>query len=86
MHLDNIIDREQAGSHSGVSALTILRPNESFELVLQLLFINYEKAFDSLNSGYIWKTLHRRHTPKKLVAIFRETKCYRGKISKKSKV
>lgn len=44
-----------------------------FRSSLPLLFINFEKAFDSVYREYIWSALHRRGIPEKLIAIHRAT-------------
>lgn len=94
-HLENTITSAQAGFRSGFSCADhintiriIIEQCVEHNSTLNLLFIDFEKAFDSINRNCIWNALRKRGIPSKLIALIKESyndaNCYvlhKGKLS-----
>ena len=89
------IAREQAGFISGSSCIDhintlrlVIEQCAEHRSPLHLAFVDFEKAFDSIDRNCIWNALSRRGTPQKIINIIRATyegaKCrvlHNGKLS-----
>jgi hypothetical protein len=71
--------KEQAGFHynrSCIDQISILRviieQSLEFQSPLYMLFVDYQRAFDSLNRAWIWDELRVRGLPSKFVNIIRD--------------
>lgn len=78
--IDNKLRREQAGFRKNCSCVDlintlriILEQSTEFQTPLYLAFIDFEKAFDSLQRSVIWKVLREYGVPIKLLNIIKET-------------
>lgn len=76
--IDKLLRKEQAGFRSGKSCIDlinilriIIEQAVEFRSPLYLLFIDYEKAFDSIDRECIWAELHNIGVPTKIVSIIR---------------
>lgn len=74
------IDAEQAGFRPGssctdhVNTLRIMIEQcAEFNTDLHMVFIDFAKAFDSINRDCIWAALQRRGVPDKIIAVIRAT-------------
>ena len=81
--LDTGLRREQHGFRAGRSCVDlintvriIIEQSAEYQSPLWLLFIDFEKAFDSVNRENIWAILYNRGTPRKIVNLIKEG--YRG--------
>ena len=80
-HLYSSIDREQAGfsaaSGSCVDPINKLRviieQSAEYRSDSHLIFVDFEKAFDSVNREGPWMSLRRRGTPNKSVSVIKST-------------
>ena len=89
------IAREQAGFISGSSCIDhintlrlVIEQCAEHRSPLHLAFVDFEKAFDSIDRNCIWNALSRRGTPQKIINIIKATydgaKCrvlHNGKLS-----
>ena len=73
-HLYSNIDREQAGFRPGSSCVDhintlrlIIEQSAEYRSDLHLVFVDFEKAFDSVDRELLWMELRRRGTPNKIV-------------------
>ena len=94
-HIEANISSCQAGFRSGYSCADhintlriIIEQCGEYNSKLYLLFIDFEKAFDSINRDCIWLSLRRRGIPEKLISLIKESyeqaRCYvlhKGKLS-----
>lgn len=76
--LDKDIRNEQSGFRAGRSCADninvlriIIEQSAEFQSPLYLLFIDYEKAFDSINRECIWVALRNRGLPEKLIRLIK---------------
>lgn len=93
--LDTGLRKEQSGFRAGhsctdhINTIRILIDQSlEYQAPLQLLFIDYERAFDSINREYIWAVLKNRGLPSKIIKLIRAGyegyKCrvlHKGKLS-----
>lgn len=93
--LYNKIRREQSGFRPGYSCIDnintvriMLEQSLEYGSPLQLLFIDYKRAFDSVNREYIWTTLKNIGLPTKIIRLikagyddFRNRVLHKGQIS-----
>ena len=77
------LQKEQAGfCHNGsrVDQINILRviieQSVEFQSPIYMLFVDYQRAFDSLIRSWIWDELKVRGLPSKFINISKE--CYEG--------
>lgn len=77
--LDAAQGAEQAGfcrNHSTVDYIftinQLIEKSNEYNLGLHILFIDYEKAFDSVNLKYLWKALKRQGIQAKFIRILQE--------------
>ncbi|XP_052261550.1 uncharacterized protein LOC127865671 [Dreissena polymorpha] len=77
-NLDGILRQEQAGFRKGKSCIDhifvprqILEQSHEWNGSLYLVFVNFEKAFDSLHRDSLWKILRHYGIPQKLVKVIR---------------
>ena len=89
------IDASQAGFRPGASCADhintvriIIEQCAAYKLDLHLLFIDFEKAFDSVHRESLWKSLRRRGVPEKIITMIKASysgaKCrvlHKGKLS-----
>jgi hypothetical protein len=78
--IDQRLKKEQAGfrkNHSCVDQINTLRiiieQNNEWNERLYLVFIDFEKAFDSVSRDKIWKIMERFGLPQKLLKLIQET-------------
>uniref|UniRef100_A0A8D9ADY8 Craniofacial development protein 2 n=1 Tax=Cacopsylla melanoneura TaxID=428564 RepID=A0A8D9ADY8_9HEMI len=78
--IDSKLRREQAGFRKNCSCVDlintlriILEQSMEYQTPLYLAFIDFEKAFDSIQRTVIWKVLKDYGVPAKLVNIVKET-------------
>ena len=93
--IDRRLRQEQAGFRSGKSCTDqtaalriILEQSREWNSPLYLLFIDFQKAFDSLDREAIWSLLQHYGIPQKLInmikALYNDFQCcviHRGKLS-----
>lgn len=77
-HLEISINEEQAGFRAGSSCTDhintvriIIEQCVEFRSPLHLMFVDFEKAFDSVRRDQIWAALRRRGVPQKIIAIIK---------------
>ncbi|KAK3546988.1 hypothetical protein QTP86_007917 [Hemibagrus guttatus] len=77
--VDIKLRQEQAGFRKGKSCIDhiftlrqILEQSHEWNSPLYLLFVDFEKAFDSLHRDSLWKILRHYGIPKKLVTIIQD--------------
>ena len=77
--LDQAFRKEQAGFRPGRSCTNqintlriIIEQSVEMQSPLYLLFIDYEKAFDSVNREFMWKVLEMYSVPSKLLNLVKE--------------
>jgi hypothetical protein len=99
-HIEAQLDDEQAGFRTGSSCIDhintlriIIEQCVEFRSPLHLLFIDFEKAFDSVRREYIWAALRNKGIPEKIIAIIKASydgaTCrvlHRGKLSEQFQV
>ena len=75
-HLYSTIDREQAGFRPGSSCVDhintvrlIIGQSAEYRSDLHLVFVDFEKAFDSMNREVLWMALRRRGIPSKIQSV-----------------
>ena len=80
LHMEQKLRKEQAGfrpQRSCIDQINTIRIiiEQSAELGSKLyaLFVDYEKAFDSIDRNCIWTTLKNRGLPEKLISLIRES-------------
>lgn len=85
-HIESQLRDEQAGfranrgciDQSNTLRLIIEQSNE-FQSPLYIMFVDFEKAFDRVNRGEIWKALASKGIPSKIIrvirALYSEAKC-----------
>lgn len=85
-HIESQLRDEQAGfrpnrgciDQSNTLRLIIEQSNE-FQAPLYVAFVDFEKAFDRVNRGAIWKALAKKGIPSKIIrvikALYTEAKC-----------
>ena len=73
--LISTVDAEQAGFRAGslctdhINAIRmIIEQCKEFRLDLHVIFIDFEKAFDSVNRDCIWQALRSRSIPEYIIA------------------
>ena len=78
--LISTVDAEQAGFRAGSSCTDhinsvriIIEQCKEFRSDLHMIFIDFEKAFDSVNRDCIWQALRSRGIPEKIIAIIKAT-------------
>ena len=76
--VDGILRREQAGFRKGKSCIDhifvlrqILEQSHEWNGSLYVVFVDFEKAFDSLHRDSLWKILRHYGIPQKLVNVTR---------------
>ena len=85
-HIGNTLRNEQAGFRANRSCIDqsntlrlIVEQSNEFNSPLYLLFVDFEKAFDSINRNSIWQSLMQRQVPGKIVriikALYEEAAC-----------
>ena len=93
--LDSSIRRQQAGFRPNRSCVDhintlriILEQSAEFRTALQLVFIDYSTAFDSISRDSIWEALEQRNISPKLIRLIKAQydgfKCkvlYNGQLS-----
>ena len=74
--VDSIFRQEQAGFRKGKGCIDqiytlhqILEQSEEWNSTIYAMFIDFEKAFDSLHRDSIWKIMRHYGIPSKLVKI-----------------
>ena len=78
-HLYSTIDREQAGFRPGscvdhINTLRlIIEQSAEYHSDLHLVFVDFEKAFDSVDRKGLWMALRRRGIANKLVSVIKST-------------
>ena len=77
-HLYSTIDREQAGFRPGSSCIDhintlIIEQSAEYRSDLHLIFVAFEKAFDSVDREVLWMALSRRRIPNKIVSVIKST-------------
>ena len=77
-HLYNTIDATQAGFRPGYSCADhintiriIIEQCAAFKIDLHLLFIDFEKAFDSVRRDCLWAALRRRGVSEKIIRLIK---------------
>ncbi len=77
--LDSMQSREQAGFLKGFSTIDqiftvnqLIEKNTEYNLKLILLFIDFNKAFDTIRHPYLWQALEHQGAPIKIIAIIKE--------------
>ena len=75
-HLYSTIDREQAGFRPGSSCVDhintlrlIIEQSAEYRSGLHFVFVDFEKAFNSVDREVVWMALRRRGIPNKIVAV-----------------
>ena len=84
--LISTVDAEQAGF---MVVRIIIEQCKEFRSDLHMIFIDFEKAFDSVNRNCIWQALRSRGIPEKSIAIIKAIKCrvlHRGKLYESFKI
>ena len=78
--MDEQLREEQAGFRSNRSCIDhintlriIVEQSQEFISNLYLLFIDFEKAFDSINRNSMWRVLQKYGIPRKIINIIKET-------------
>ena len=71
--------KEQAGFHQNRSCIdqintlrVIIEQSVEFQSPLYMLFVDYQRAFDSLSRAWIWDELKVRGLPSKFINIIKE--------------
>ena len=79
-HLYSTIDREQAGFRPGSSCIDhintlriIIEQSAEYSSDLHLVFVDFEKTFDSVDREGLWMALISRGIPNKLVSVIKST-------------
>ena len=79
-HLYSTIDREQAGFRPGSSCVDhintlrlIIDQSAEYRSDLHLVFVDFQKAFDSVDREVFWMALRRREIPNKIVSVIKST-------------
>ena len=99
-HIFATIDASQAGFRPGSSCADhintvriIIEQCAAYKQDLHLLFIDFEKAFDSVQRESLWRALRRRGVPEKITNIIKATyngaKCrvlHKGKLSEQFEI
>ena len=74
-HLYSTIDREQTGFRPGSSCIDhintlrlIIEQSAEYRSDLHLVFVDFEKAFDSVDRDGLWMALRRRGIPNNSVS------------------
>lgn len=98
--LDSTLRREQAGFRPGRSCTDhintlriIVEQSNEWQSPLHLLFVDFERAFDSLDRNMMWNVLASYGVPEKLLAIiqsmYRDATCrvaHRGQLGREFNV
>ena len=78
IELDRMIRKEQAGFRPNRSCVDqicslriIIEQSIEFQSPLFIVFIDYQKAFDSINREAIWRALTNRGVPEKIVNLIK---------------
>jgi hypothetical protein len=73
-HSESILEEEQCGIRRGRSTMEaiftlrqILKKRREFNLPTLIIFVDYEKAYDSLNRGKLWQILRDEDIPKQVL-------------------
>jgi len=71
--------KEQAGFHHNRSCIdqistlrVIIEQSIEFQSPLYMLFVDYQRAFDSLSGAWIWDEIKVRGLPRKFINIIKE--------------
>ena len=79
-HIYSTKAREQAGFRPGSSSVdhintlrTIIVQSAAYRSDLHLVFVDFEKALDSVNGEVHWMALRRRGIPNKIVSVIKLT-------------
>ena len=79
-HLYSSIVREQPGFRPGSSCVDhlnrlrlIIEQSAEYSSDLHLVFVDFEKAFDSVDREALWMALRRREIPNKIVSVIKST-------------
>ena len=94
-HLYNTVDAAQAGFRPGSSCADhintiriIIEQCAAYKVDLHLLFVDFEKAFDSVRRQCLWVALRRRGVPEKFISMIKSSydgaKCrvlHKGKLT-----
>jgi len=74
-----VLQKEQAGFHHNRSCIdqfstlrVIIEQSVEFQSPLYMLFVDYQRAFDSLSRAWIWDELKVRGLPSKFINIIKE--------------
>jgi hypothetical protein len=77
--LETGIRKKQAGFRPNRSCIDqintlriIIKQSLEFQSPLYLLFVDYQKAFDSVYRRWIWKALEERSLPNKFIKLIKE--------------
>lgn len=86
-HIENTQPVEQAGFRTGFSTMDhihtlgqIIEKHKEFNKGIYICFIDYSKAFDSINHNFIWKALHECNVNPKIMTILKNI--YRNSVSR----
>lgn len=78
--MEPLLRQEQAGfrpEKSCVDNINTLRliteQAEEFKSTLYMVFVDFEKAFDTLNWQYLWDTLANKGVPKKIISLIKSS-------------
>lgn len=77
--LDSNQPPEQAGFRKGLSAIDhihtvnqLIEKANEYEIELHLVFVDFQKAFDSINHTYLWNALEEQGVCKEILDILKE--------------
>ena len=80
--IDKILRQEQSGFRKGrgcIDHITVLRnvieQSTEWQRKLYILFVDYQKAFDSLHRESLWKLLRAYGVPQKIVNVIKQFYC-----------
>ena len=78
--VDNLLRYHQAGFRQDRGCIDqiatlpiIVEQSMEFDLSLYIHFVDYEKAFDSLDRDTLWKLLQHHGLPEKIITLIRNT-------------
>jgi hypothetical protein len=70
--LERGIRKERRSCIDQIKTLRFIIEQSEFQTSLYLLFVDYQKAFDSVERRWIWKALEERGLPNKFIKLIRE--------------